>query len=98
MYSYSVTVYSRQCDAVSTLAPSLLFCFVVKTEALSTPTLYRLYVFLPTKPRAGPLDGIDQWDFIVNSNGVAAEANSPRQEMLYNFDPYVLTTNDDDDL
>lgn len=43
------------------------------------------------------MDGVDQWDYIANSKGIRTEINSPRQEMVYNFDPYVLWTDDDDD-
>lgn len=48
------------------------------------------------KIRAGALDGIDHWDYLVNAE-TAAASGSPRQEMVYNFDPYILWTDDDDD-
>ncbi|CAM9407888.1 unnamed protein product [Pylaiella littoralis] len=44
---------------------------------------------------AGPLDGVDHWNQIVNAD-MAEENDSPRQELLYNFDPYTLSTTDDD--
>lgn len=44
--------------------------------------------------RAGPLDGIDHWEYIASAEA-AAENDSPRQEMLYNFDPYVFGADDD---
>eukprot|EP00903_Cladosiphon_okamuranus_P009879 g9384.t1 len=43
---------------------------------------------------AGPLDGVDHWDYIASAAAVA-KTDTPRQEMLYNFDPYVLGANDD---
>lgn len=42
------------------------------------------------------MDGIDHWDYIVNAD-MAAENDSPRQELLYNLDPYTLWTRDDDE-
>lgn len=47
--------------------------------------------------RAGPLDGIDHWDHIVGNTEVVTDSDYPRQEMLYNLDPYTLWTDDDDD-
>lgn len=43
---------------------------------------------------AGPLDGVDHWEHLVSAE-TAAEDDNPRQELLYNFDPYVLGANDD---
>eukprot|EP00752_Nemacystus_decipiens_P014973 g13331.t2 len=43
---------------------------------------------------AGPLDGVDHWEFIVSAE-TGEKNDSPRQEMLYNFDPYVLGLDDD---
>eukprot|EP00752_Nemacystus_decipiens_P016039 g14340.t1 len=39
--------------------------------------------------RAGPLDGIDHWEYLVNTE-FSDSNDSPRQEMMYNFDPYIL--------
>jgi len=36
------------------------------------------------------LDGIDHWEYIVGAEMAARYDDGPRQEMLYNFDPYVL--------
>ncbi len=47
------------------------------------------------KSRAGPLDGIDHWEYIASPE-TAAGTDGPRQEMMYNFDPYTLRTNSDD--
>ena len=46
------------------------------------------------KISAGPLDGVDHWGHLVSAE-TAAEDDNPRQELLYNFDPYVLGANDD---
>lgn len=35
------------------------------------------------------MDGIDHWEYIVNADTTAGN-DGPRQEMLYNFDPYLL--------
>jgi len=48
--------------------------------------------FYTVRTRYGALDGIDHWDFIVG-----ARSGSPRTEMMYNFDPYILWTNDEDE-
>lgn len=48
------------------------------------------------KSSAGALDGVDQWNSIVNENDNAAENETPRQELFYNLDPYILWTGDDD--
>lgn len=47
-----------------------------------------------TKPRAGPLDGVDQWSFIVNEKD---KEDFPRWEMMYNFDPYMMWAGGGDD-
>eukprot|EP00752_Nemacystus_decipiens_P014913 g13276.t1 len=44
---------------------------------------------------AGPLDGIDHWEYLVNTE-FADSNDSPRQEMMYNFDPYILWADSDD--
>ncbi|CAM9251444.1 unnamed protein product [Pylaiella littoralis] len=46
---------------------------------------------------AGALDGVDQWDSIVNKE-TALESQTPRQELLYNLDPYIMWTGDDDSI
>ncbi len=38
------------------------------------------------------MDGVDHWDYIVGM-----EIGSPRVEMMYNFDPYILWTSDEDE-
>ena len=48
------------------------------------------------KTRAGPYDGIDHWEYLVNTE-VGDANDSPRQEMMYNFDPYVLWAKSSDD-
>ncbi|CAM9864814.1 unnamed protein product, partial [Hapterophycus canaliculatus] len=40
---------------------------------------------------AGRFDGEDHWEFITDA-ATADEFGSPRTEMLYNFDPYILWT------
>lgn len=40
------------------------------------------------------MDGIDHWEYIVSAE-TAAKSDSPRQEMVYNFDPYVLGVDSD---
>lgn len=50
---------------------------------------------VPTKIRAGEFDGIDHWEYLINSE-LAAANGSPRQEMMYNFDPYILWSSSGD--
>lgn len=42
----------------------------------------------PKYSSAGPLDGVDQWDYMMKTETASAK-DSPRQEMLYNLDPYT---------
>lgn len=63
--------------------------------------------FLPSSPptppgyflskSAGALDGVDHWDSIKSSGFVdkAGDISSdPRTELLYNWDPYLMSTAD----
>lgn len=43
---------------------------------------------------AGPLDGINHWDYFVDG-GLKSGVANPRQEMVYNYDSYILWTDED---
>lgn len=44
---------------------------------------------------AGPFDGVDQWP-LITSVAAEAEFGSARDEMMYNFDPYMLWVDSSD--
>ncbi|CAM9401472.1 unnamed protein product [Ascophyllum nodosum] len=43
---------------------------------------------------AGALDGIDHWEYLTDRE-LLSSGESPRTEMLYNFDPYIMWADDD---
>jgi len=45
---------------------------------------------------AGALDGVDHWDSIKSSGetGDGDSSKDPRTEMLYNWDPYLMSSMD----
>ncbi|CAM9812549.1 unnamed protein product [Ectocarpus sp. 4 AP-2014] len=46
---------------------------------------------------AGPFDGVDQWP-LITSVAAEAEFGSARDEMMYNFDPYILWVDSSDSI
>lgn len=69
------------------------------SRSLYTQLVSLTLAFVTTKLSAGPLDGVDQWSYIVNDKEIVSGANEdfPRQEMMYNFDPYMMWAGGGDD-